>query len=60
MQTIRPSREQISFKQHETYLQDARDQLCKHYHLNKSDLIKFLIKKESYTLKQPKETWTYQ
>ncbi len=56
MQTIRPSREQISFKQHETYLQDARDQLCKHYKLNKSDLIKFLIKKESYTLKQPKET----
>jgi len=59
MQTTRSSREQISFKQHEAYLQDARDQLCKHYRLNKSDLIKFLIKKESYILKQPQETWTY-
>ena len=60
MQTIRPSREQVSFKQHEAYLQDTRDQLCKHYRLNKSDLIKFLIKKESYILNQPKETWSYQ
>jgi len=60
MQAIRPSREQISFKRNETHLQDARDQLCKHYHLNKSDLIKFLIKKEIYILKNPKETWNYQ
>jgi hypothetical protein len=60
MQTIRPTKEQISFKQHETYLQDARDQLCKHYNLNKSDLVKFLIKKEAYILKRPHETWNYQ
>lgn len=60
MQTIRPTKEQISFKQHETYLQDARDQLCKHYNLNKSDLVKFLIKKETYILKRPHETWSYQ
>jgi hypothetical protein len=60
MQTIRSTKEQISFKQHETYLQDARDQLCKHYHLNKSDLIKFLIKKEAYALKHPSSTWSYQ
>ena len=60
MQTIRSTKEQISFKQHEAYLQDTRDQLCKHYRLNKSDLIKFLIKKESCILKQPQETWSYQ
>jgi hypothetical protein len=60
MQAIRPTREQVSFKQHEAYLQDARDELCKHYKLNKSDLIKFLIKKETYILKQPQGTWSYQ
>ena len=60
MQTIRSTKEQISFKQNEVYLQDARDQLGKHYRLNKSDLIKFLIKKEAYILKQPQETWSYQ
>lgn len=60
MQIARPTKEQISFKQHEVYLQDTRDQLCKHYRLNKSDLIKFLIKKEAYILKQPHETWSYQ
>lgn len=60
MQIARPTKEQISFKQHEVYLQDARDQLCKHYRLNKSDLVKFLIKKEAYILNQSHETWSYQ
>ena len=46
-------RETISFKQEEKYLMDTRDQLCKHYHLNKSDLVKYLIKKEQYNLKHP-------
>lgn len=38
-------REPLSFKQHEASLLDAGDSLCKHYKLNKNDLIKFLIKK---------------
>jgi hypothetical protein len=59
METIRSTKEQIPFKQHEAYLQDARDQLSKRCHLNKSDLIKFLIKKESCILRQPQETWSY-
>ena len=46
-------RESLSFKQHEAYLLDTRDSLCKHYKLNKSDLIKFLIKKEHQNLKSP-------
>jgi hypothetical protein len=32
---------------------DARDRLCEHYRLNKSDLVKYLIKKEEYALKNP-------
>lgn len=32
---------------------EIRDRLCIHYKLNKSDLIKYLIKKEEYTLKKP-------
>ena len=60
MQAIRPFKEQISFKKNEAYIQDARDELCQHYHLNKSDLIKFLIKKETYNLKHPKASWDYQ
>ncbi len=27
--------------------------LCQHYDLNKSDLVKFLIKKEEYFLRKP-------
>jgi hypothetical protein len=50
LQTLR---DQVSFKQHELYILDIRDRLCAHYRLNKSDLIKYLIKKEEYTLKNP-------
>ena len=56
MQTDTPEkriRESLSFKQHEAYLLETRDSLCKHYRLNKSDLIKFLIKKEHQNLKSP-------
>ncbi len=56
----KPVRESLSFKKNESYIIESRDLLCKHYKLNKSDLIKFLIKKESYILKQPNETWSYQ
>ena len=47
-----PIREQISFKQHESYIREIRDRLCTHYKLNKSDLIKYLIKKEELALKR--------
>ena len=56
----KPVRESLSFKRSESHIIESRDLLCKHYRLNKSDLIKFLIKKESYILKQPHETWSYQ
>ena len=49
----KPIRESLSFKQHEFYLLDTRDSLCRHYKLNKSDLVKFLIKKEHQNLKSP-------
>jgi hypothetical protein len=48
-----PIREQISFKQHENYIRVIRDRLCTHYKLNKSDLVKYLIKKEELALKRP-------
>jgi hypothetical protein len=51
--TCDPIREQISFKQHENYIREIRDRLCRHYKLNKSDLIKYLIKKEELALKRP-------
>ena len=47
----RPLRESWSVKQHEKYIYDDRDKLCNHYRLNKSDLIKYLIKKDIYNLK---------
>lgn len=47
----KPLRESWSLKQHEKYLLSDRDQLCNHYRLNKSDLLKFLIKKETFNLK---------
>jgi hypothetical protein len=49
----KPLREQISYKQHEAHIMQSRDALCAHYRLNKSDLIKYLIKKEALTLRTP-------
>ena len=46
-------REQVSFKQREDHLRDAWMYLCQHYDLNKSDLVKFLFKKEEYFLRKP-------
>jgi len=46
-------REQVSFKQREEHIRDSWNFLCSHYHLNKSDLVKFLIKKEEYFLRRP-------
>lgn len=43
-------REIVSYKQHEDYIRDIRDRLCLHYRLNKSDLVKYLIRKEEYAL----------
>ena len=50
---FKPLRDQISYKQNEAHIMDARDRLCTHYKLNKSDLIKYLIKKEEFTLRKP-------
>ena len=47
----KPLRESWSLKQHEKYLLNDRDELCNHYRLNKSDLPKFLIKKETFNIK---------
>jgi len=49
----KPLREQLSFKQREAPLLEARDRLGAHYRLNKSDLVKYLIKKEIATLQPP-------
>jgi len=46
-------REQVSFKQQEEHIRDSWNFLCDHYQLNKSDLVKFLIKKEECFLKKP-------
>ena len=46
-------REQVSFKQREEHIRDSWSFLCSHYHLNKSDLVKFLIKKEECFLRRP-------
>jgi hypothetical protein len=46
-------REQVSFKQREEHIRDAWNFLCDHYQLNKSDLVKLLIKKEECFLKKP-------
>jgi hypothetical protein len=51
--STRPLRDQVSFKQNERYILEIRDRLCAHYRLNKSDLVKYLIKKEEYHLKKP-------
>ena len=50
---FKPLRDQVSYKQHEAHIMDARDRLCEHYRLNKSDLVKYLIKKEEYAVKNP-------
>ena len=46
-------REQVSFKQREEHIRESWSNLCAHYNLNKSDLVKFLIKKEDYFLRKP-------
>ena len=46
-------REQVSFKQREQHIRDSWNSLCAHYQLNKSDLVKFLIQKEEYSLRRP-------
>jgi len=46
-------RDQVSFKQRELHIRHSWDALCTHYNLNKSDLVKFLIKKEEYFLSDP-------
>ena len=51
--SYKPLREQISFKQHEAHIIKSRDALCAHYRLNKSDLVKYLIKKEVSILRTP-------
>ena len=46
-------REQVSFKQREEHIRESWNFLCSHYNLNKSDLVKFLIKKEEFFLRKP-------
>jgi hypothetical protein len=46
-------REQVSFKQREQHIRDTWNALCLYYKLNKSDLVKFLIKKEEYYINRP-------
>jgi hypothetical protein len=50
--SFRPLRESISYKQHEAHIMESRDKLCEHYRLNKSDLMKYLIKKEEFNLRK--------
>ena len=50
---FKPLRDQVSYKQLEAHIMDARDRLCEHYRLNKSDLVKYLIKKEEFELRKP-------
>lgn len=50
---FKPLRDQVSYKQHEAHIMDVRDRLCAHYKLNKSDLFKYLVRKEDYNLKKP-------
>ena len=55
----KPIRTTLSFKQQERYLLNQRDELCRHYHLDKSNLLKFLIKKEHHALKNTHQTLLY-
>lgn len=50
------TRESLSFKKNEYYIVESRDHLCQHYKLNKSDLVKYLIKKETQQIKNLKST----
>ena len=50
---FKPLRQQISYKQHEAHILEAQNRLCAHYRLNKSDLVKYLIRKEEFNLKNP-------
>ena len=43
-------RELVSFKKNEERIRTSRDKLCKYYKLNKSDLYKYLILKDSHLL----------
>ena len=43
-------RESVSFKKNEEHIRTSRDKLCKYYKLNKSDLYKYLILKDSHLL----------
>lgn len=43
-------RESVSFKKNEEHIRNTRDLLCQHYKLNKSDLYKYLVRKESFNL----------
>jgi hypothetical protein len=45
---IKALREQISHKQHEARIMESRDRLCARCRLNKSALMKHLIKKEEF------------
>ena len=57
--TAHPIRTTLSFKQQERYLLEQRDELCQHYRLDKSNLLKFLIKKDYYNLKNTHQTLLY-
>ena len=50
MNRVKALRDQVSYKLHEDYIRVIRDQLCSHYRLNKSDLVKYLIKKEEQAI----------
>ena len=50
------TRESLSFKRNEYYIVESRDYLCQHYKLNKSDLMKYLIKKETQQIKNLNST----
>ncbi len=57
--TAQPIRTTLSFKQQERYLLEQRDELCQHYRLDKSNLLKFLIKKDYHNLKNTHQTLLY-
>jgi len=46
-------REQVSFKLRESHIRDSWNSLATFYKMNKSDVIKFLIKKEEFFLRRP-------
>jgi len=50
MQKQKSIRESLSFKKNECHIIESRDLLCEYYKLNKSDLVKYLIKKESHQI----------